>query len=50
MKTLVEAWTASRDRLAAAGIDTPVIDARVLLEAAAGATRADLLADPRRAR
>ena len=48
MKTLVEAWTAARDRLAAAGIDTPVIDARVLLEAAAAATRADLLADPRR--
>jgi release factor glutamine methyltransferase len=48
VKTLVEAWTAARDRLTAAGIDTPVIDARVLVEAAAGATRADLLADPRR--
>lgn len=48
MKTLVEAWTAARDRLSAAGIDTPVLDARLLLEAATGATRADLLADPRR--
>ena len=48
MTTLVQAWTAARDRLKAAGIDTPVIDARLLLEAAAGATRADLLNDPRR--
>ena len=48
MNTLVEAWTAARDRLKAAHIDTPVIDARVLVEAASGATRADLLADPRR--
>lgn len=48
MTTLVEAWTAARDRLSAAGIDTPVIDARLLLEAAAGATRADLLSEPRR--
>ena len=31
-----------------AGIDSPVIDARLLVEAAAGATRADILADPRR--
>jgi release factor glutamine methyltransferase len=48
VSTLVEAWTAARDRLTAAGIDTPVIDARVLVEAAAEATRADLLSDPRR--
>ena len=48
MTTLVEAWASARNRLTAAGIDTPVIDARVLLEAAAGATRADLLNDPRR--
>jgi release factor glutamine methyltransferase len=48
MTTLVQAWTAARDRLKAAGIDTPVIDARLLLEAAAGATRADLLNDPHR--
>ena len=48
MTTLVQAWTAARDRLKAARIDTPVIDARLLLEAAAGATRADLLNDPHR--
>lgn len=48
MTTLVQAWTAARDRLKATGIDTPVIDARLLLEAAAGATRADLLNDPHR--
>jgi release factor glutamine methyltransferase len=47
--TLVQAWTSARDRLKATGIDTPVIDARLLLEAAAGATRADLLNDPHRA-
>jgi release factor glutamine methyltransferase len=46
--TLVQAWTAARDRLKSARIDTPVIDARLLLEAAAGATRADLLNDPHR--
>jgi release factor glutamine methyltransferase len=46
--TLVQAWTAARDRLKATGIDSPVIDARLLLEAAAGATRADLLNDPHR--
>jgi release factor glutamine methyltransferase len=46
--TLVQAWTSARDRLKAAGIDQPVIDARVLLEAAADATRADILTDPYR--
>ncbi|HXQ46597.1 MAG TPA: peptide chain release factor N(5)-glutamine methyltransferase [Caulobacteraceae bacterium] len=46
--TLVEAWTAARDRLKAGGIEGPVIDARILVEAAAGASRADILADPRR--
>jgi len=46
--TLVEAWTAARDRLKAAAIEGPVIDARILVEAAAGASRADILADPRR--
>ena len=48
MTTLVQAWTGARDRLKAAGVDMPVIDARLLLEAAAGATRADLLNDPQR--
>jgi release factor glutamine methyltransferase len=46
--TLVQAWTSARDQLKAAGVDSPVIDARLLLEAAADATRADLLNDPYR--
>ena len=46
--TLVSSWTAAKTRLKAAGIDSPVIDARLLLEAAAGATRADILSDPHR--
>jgi release factor glutamine methyltransferase len=46
--TLVQAWTQARRRLEAAGIEAPVIDARLLLEAAAGATRADILSDPYR--
>ncbi len=48
-QTLVQAWTAARKRLDAAGIDGPVIDARLLVEAAAEATRADIIADPHRA-
>jgi release factor glutamine methyltransferase len=47
--TLVQAWTTSRKRLHAAGVDSPAIDARLLVEAAADATRADLIADPYRA-
>jgi release factor glutamine methyltransferase len=46
--TLVQSWTAARDRLKAAGIDSPVIDARLLVEAATGARREDILADPQR--
>ena len=46
--TLVQAWTTTRDRLKSAGVDSPVIDARLLVEAAASATRADLLTDPYR--
>jgi release factor glutamine methyltransferase len=46
--TLVQAWTAARKRLDAAGVDGPVIDARLLVEAAADATRADIIADPQR--
>ena len=42
-QTLLQAWTTARDRLKAAGVDSPVIDARLLLEAAAGAQpRSDL--------
>jgi release factor glutamine methyltransferase len=46
--TLVKAWTGARERLKAAGVDSPVIDARLLLEAAAGATRTDIITDPYR--
>lgn len=48
MKTLVSAWTGAKKRLEAAGVDSPVIDARLLVEAAAGATRADIISDPHR--
>lgn len=46
--TLVQAWTQARRRLEAAGIDGPVIDARLLLEAASGASRTDIVSDPYR--
>ncbi|MGA9658518.1 MAG: peptide chain release factor N(5)-glutamine methyltransferase [Asticcacaulis sp.] len=48
MTTLVKAWTGAQQRLKAAFIDSPAIDARLLLEAATGATRADILTDPYR--
>jgi release factor glutamine methyltransferase len=47
-QTLVSLWTDVRRRLEAAGIDTPVFDARLLLEAGAGVTRLDIVTDPRR--
>ncbi|HSZ50887.1 MAG TPA: peptide chain release factor N(5)-glutamine methyltransferase [Caulobacteraceae bacterium] len=46
--TLVSAWTGARRRLEAAGVDSPAIDARLLLETAADATRTDILTDPYR--
>jgi release factor glutamine methyltransferase len=46
--TLVKAWTAARDRLKAARVDSPVIDARLLVEAACEATRTDIITDPYR--
>ena len=46
--TLVKAWTGAQKRLKAAFIDSPAIDARLLLEAASGATRTDILTDPHR--
>ena len=49
MTTLVQSWTAARDRLKAAGLESPVMDARLLVQAAAGAERADILNDPHRA-
>jgi release factor glutamine methyltransferase len=47
-QTLVQAWNASKARLQAAGIEGPVIDARLLVEAAAGASRTDIIGDPHR--
>lgn len=44
--TLVKAWTAARKRLEVAGIDTPVIDARILLLAATGEPRTTLISEP----
>ena len=48
MSTLVKTWKSGRERLEAAGIDQPVIDARLLLEAAAGVTRVEIITDPHR--
>lgn len=47
-QTLVTAWTGAQKRLKAVHIDSPAIDARLLLEAATGATRSDILTDPYR--
>ena len=46
--SLVQAWKLSRERLTAAGIEQPVIDARLLLETAAGVSRIDIVTDPYR--
>jgi release factor glutamine methyltransferase len=46
--TLISLWTDVRMRLEAAGVDTPVLDARLLLEAGAGVCRLDIITDPRR--
>jgi len=48
MTTLVKAWKAAGERLRAAGIDQPAIDARLMLEAAAAVSRTDILSDPYR--
>jgi release factor glutamine methyltransferase len=47
--TLLKAWQDARRRLEQAGLSGPVIDARMLVEAAAEATRADIVTDPYRA-
>lgn len=47
-RTLLQAWQGARSRLEAAGVPGPVIDARVLVEAACGVTRADIVGDPHR--
>jgi release factor glutamine methyltransferase len=44
--TLVRAWTAARKAFEGAGIDTPVIDARILLLAATGHPRITLISEP----
>ncbi|MBP8247744.1 MAG: peptide chain release factor N(5)-glutamine methyltransferase [Phenylobacterium sp.] len=46
--TLLQAWQGAKKRLEAANLDGPVIEARLLVEAAADATRADIVADPYR--
>jgi release factor glutamine methyltransferase len=48
MTTLVKTWKAGRERLETGGIDQPVIDSRLLLEAAAGVTRVEIITDPHR--
>ena len=45
---LVQAWKGARARLEEAGVPGPVIDARLLVEAAADATRVDIVTDPYR--
>ena len=46
--TLVTAWKAATAVLKAGRIDSPSIDARLLLEVAAGCSRTDILTDPYR--
>lgn len=48
MTQLVSLWTEVRKRLEDAGVDQPVFDARLLLEAGAGVSRLDIVTDPRR--
>lgn len=48
MTSLVHAWKDAQARLKAAGVDSPAIDARLLLEAAAGVTRLEVVSDPHR--
>lgn len=48
MTTLVKAWKAGRERLEAIGIDQPAIDARLMLEAAAGISRLEIVTEPYR--
>ena len=48
-QTLLTAWKAAQARLKEARIDSPAIDARLLLEASVGVSRMDILTDPYRA-
>lgn len=47
-QTILTAWKGAQARLKEGCIDSPAIDARLLLEAASGATRTDILTDPYR--
>lgn len=47
-RTLLTAWKAAQADLKAGKIDSPSIDARLLLEVAAGCSRTDILTDPYR--
>jgi len=47
--TLLTAWKTATATLKAGRVDSPSIDARLLLEVAAGCSRTDILADPYRA-
>ncbi|WP_312148237.1 peptide chain release factor N(5)-glutamine methyltransferase [Brevundimonas sp.] len=46
--TLLSAWKGAQAQLKAAGVDSPSIDARLLLEASTGVGRVDILNDPYR--
>lgn len=48
MTTLVSLWSDIRKRLEAAGVDSPVLDARMLIEKGANVRRLDIVTDPRR--
>ncbi len=48
MTNLVTLWKNSKNRLETAGIESPTIDARILLIHACGVTRNDLVTDPYR--
>ncbi len=47
-QTLLTAWKGAQSRLKDGRIDSPSIDARLLLEVAAGVSRTDILTDPYR--
>lgn len=47
-QTLLSAWKGAQERLKSGRIDSPSIDARLLLEVAAGVSRTDILTDPYR--
>jgi release factor glutamine methyltransferase len=48
-ETLVSLWTRVRNALEQAGVDLPVHEARLIVEAGASVSRLDIVTDPRRA-